>query len=264
MVQLMEVDPLNCEVRDSRRFEVVDEHGHHALGDREVQVWHYNLDVDAELETTLARHLNDEENDRAARFRFAKHKRRFIARRATLRIILSQYAGCEPKALRFKYGEHGKPYIAWPHSAGNIRFSATNSHGLGGVAITKCCELGLDFEQVLPDGDQKLIASTQFSSEENDWLLHLPESKRLVAFYELWTSKEAYLKGKGLGVTVPLSHFAVSVNPGAPQLAWSDIDRTDPQHWSLHRLVIEPGFIACLAINLSYHAVHRADSNSNN
>ena len=251
---------MNCKVRGSRRFEGVGDDVCLALGDREVQVWHYNLDVDAEQEAILARHLNDEENQRAARFRFAQHRRRFIARRGTLRIILSQYAGCEPEALRFKYGEHGKPYIVRPDSACDIRFSATNSHALGGVAITKCCELGLDFAQVLPDGDQGLIASSQFSAEENDGLLRLPESQRPVAFHEIWTCKEAYLKGKGLGMTVPLNCFAVSVNPGGFRLAWSDLDPTDPQHWSLHRLVIEPGFIACLALNPSNPA---ADSDAN-
>lgn len=260
----MEVGLLNCEVKGSRRFDVTGEPGSLALGDREVQIWHYNLDVDAELEAVLARHLNNEEIDRASRFRFAKHRRRFIARRAALRMILSQYADCEPKALSFKYGEHGKPTIASPHSAGNLRFSAANSHRLGGVAITRCCDLGFDLEQVLPADDHELIASTQFSTEENDWWLQVPESQRLAAFYELWTCKEAYLKGKGLGITAPLNHFAVSVSPEAPRLTWSDIDPADPQHWSLHRLVIEPEFVACLAINLSHEAVHSADSNTDN
>jgi len=255
---------LNCEVRCSQRFEVMDQHAHFALGDHEVQIWHYNLDVDTELEATLARNLNNEENDRTIRFRFAKHRRRFIARRATLRIILSKYTGCDPKTLRFKYGEYGKPYITGPDSAHSIRFSATHSHGLGGVAITKYCDIGMDFEQILPDSDQALIASTQFSSEENNWLLQLPESRRLEAFYEIWTCKEAYLKGKGLGITAPLNHFAISVNPEGPQLAWSDIDPSDPQHWSLHRLDIEIGFTACLAINLSYNSVNSADPETSN
>ena len=243
-------------MRNSQRFEGADNDVCLALGDHDVQVWHFSLDVDAEREASLADHLNDEENDRAAKFRFAKHRRRFIARRGLLRIILSRYAGCDPKDIRFKVGKHGKPSIAWPDSAGRIRFSTAHSNDLGGVAITQCCELGLDVEQVLPEGDQKLIAETQFSPEENDGLLCLPESRRLIAFYEIWTGKEAYLKGKGLGMTVPLNQFAISVNPEAPRLVWSDIDSTDPQHWSLHRMLMEPGFIACLATHRSDNAVH--------
>jgi 4'-phosphopantetheinyl transferase len=255
-VQLVEAILLNCEVKSSRRFDVKDEQVPLALGDHEVQVWHFNLDIDVELETALAHHLDHDENERASKFQFAKHRRRFIARRAILRTLLSRYAGCDPKAIRFEYGEHGKPRIAGPDSISSIRFSATHSQDLGGVAVTRCCDTGLDFEQILPDGDQALIASTQFSSEENDALLQLPESERREAFYAIWTGKEAYLKGKGLGITAPLNGFTVSVNPEAPQLVGSEIDSSDPEHWSLHRLVVEPGFAACLALNLNSNSVN--------
>lgn len=247
---------MNCEVRSSQRFNITDEQTPLMLGDDEVQVWHFNLDIDAELEAALACHLDNDENERASKFQFEKHRRRFIARRGTLRNLLSRYAGCDPKDIRFEQGEHGKPRVVDPESISSIRFSATHSQDLGGVAITRCCDIGLDFEQILPDSDQALIASTQFSPEENDALLQLPESERREAFYAIWTGKEAYLKGKGLGITAPLNSFTVSVNPETPQLIGSDIDPSDPEHWSLHRLVIEPGFAACLALNLNSNSVN--------
>lgn len=215
----------------------------------EVQVWHYNLDLDPEKEAALARILDPREQERAAGFRFAKHRRRFIVGRGTLRIILARYGGCEPQAVRFEYGEYGKPYVAWPRSLRDIRFSVSNSHALGAMAVTWHNELGIDLEQVRPDRDHERIATREFSAEERIWLHQLPEAKRLVGFFELWTCKEAYLKGKGLGLTVPLNCFAVSVDPDTSlRLVWSDIDRSDPQRWSLHRLAIEPRVVACLAV----------------
>lgn len=229
----------------------------YTLEDREVQVWHYKLDVDAEREITFAHILDDEEHLRASRFKFIKHRRRFIANRGILRVILAQYAACDPKALRFAYGQHGKPTIAWPTSACDIRFSVSGSHGLGAVAVARCNELGLDLEQVRPNNDLDVIVSSQFSTEEQDWFRRLPASDRLSAFFEIWTCKEAYLKGKGLGLTVPLNQFSLSINQGMPpRLTWSGIDKSDLLQWSLQHLIIEPGFVACLAIEGDYKDVY--------
>lgn len=226
-----------------------------ARGDQEVHLWHYRLDIDADREADCARVLDDAESERASRYRFEKHRRRFVAGRGALRMILAQYAECEPRALRFGHGAHGKPYIGWPNSARDIRFSASNSHNLGAVAITWRKELGLDLEQVRPDCDHGLIVSSEFSPEENDWFCRLPEARRLIAFYQLWTCKEAYLKGKGVGLTVPLCDFAVTLGQEAPRLTWSNLNSSDPERWSLKPLSIEPGFIACLAMEGGCDAV---------
>jgi 4'-phosphopantetheinyl transferase len=240
---------LNYLVEGSRRYELRDKPERLTLGNREVQVWHYDLDVDAELENSFVSLLSAEEKNRANRFHFPDHRRLFIARRGILRIILSQYTGCEPEAIHFKQGEFGKPYLASPNSHEQIRFSATSSSNLGGVAITRCGDVGMDLEQVLPDTDQKEIASSQFSLEEHDWLRLQPAFNHPEAFYKIWTCKEAYLKGKGLGITVSLKDFAISINGERASLAWSNIDPKDTQRWSFHQLVTEPGFIGCLAFN---------------
>jgi len=245
----MGIISLNYQVKGSRRYELNDKPERLTLEDHEVQVWHYDLDVDAELENSLDSLLSAEEKDRANRFHFLEHRLRFIARRGILRRILSQYVDCEPGAIHFKQGQYGKPYLASPNSTEKIRFSATSSNNLGGVAITRCGDVGLDIEQVLPDTDQKEIASSQFSQEEHDWLHQQPAFKHPEAFYKIWTCKEAYLKGKGLGITVSLKDFSVSIKGESASLAWSNIDPKDTQRWSFHQLATEPGFIGCLAVN---------------
>lgn len=224
------------------------------LAPGEVQVRHFLLDVDAATEATLVRMLDDEERRRAERFRFEEHRRRFIVRRGMLRLVLSRYAGTGPETLRFERGAADKPALAWPD--GNaLRFSASSSGGLGAVAVALDRELGLDLEQIRPNGDHELIAACEFSPEENDWLRRLPEARRLAAFYRLWTCKEAYLKGKGVGLTVPLNDFAISLSQETPRLAWSNLDNSDPERWSLQPLSIEPGFAACLAVERACRAV---------
>jgi 4'-phosphopantetheinyl transferase len=216
--------------------------------DGRVQVWHYRLDVDDEQERLCARILDDSERERAELFRFAHLRKRFIVGRATLRTILGHCTDMDPRSLRFALGEHGKPYIDEPHCA-HIRFNASDSQGLGAVAIAQGHEIGFDIERVRPNQDCDLIAASEFCNEEWEWLQCLPEPDRLTAFFALWTCKEAYLKGKGLGLTVPLNQFAIAMDSErGSRLAWSKIDRADPQHWCLQRLDIEPGFVACLAI----------------
>jgi 4'-phosphopantetheinyl transferase len=225
----------------------------------EVHVWWYDLDVDTEREAALERTLADEERLRASRFRFAKHRRRFVVGRGTLREIVARYAGTGPQALRFEHGAHGKPRLDWPSSARDLGFNASDSHGIGAVAVARGPELGLDLERVCPDRDCELIASREFAQEEIEWLRGLPESERARAFFELWTCKEAYLKGKGLGLTASLNCFAVRLSPAMPpRLVWSSIDDSDPQRWSLHRLAIAPGFVASLAVQGGSRDVRQA------
>lgn len=218
----------------------------------DVQVWHFRLEVDGNAETALARVLDDQERSRAERFRFTEHRRRFIVRRAMLRLILSRYADVAPEKLRYASGN--KPTLAWPDK-GLLKFSASSSGELGAVAVTLERELGLDVEQVRANRDHDLIASSEFSAEESDWLRRLPDIGRLDAFYRLWTCKEAYLKGKGVGLTASLKDFAVSMNQETPRLLWSKLDDADPEQWSLQMLSMEPGFAACLAVEGGCRAV---------
>ncbi len=224
-----------------------------------VRVWYFVLDLDSEGYARCARTLNDEERHHAQRFRFEKHRRRFVAGRGTLRMILGHYAACDPECVRLEYGEYGKPYFADPGSVGELKLSVSNSGGLGAVAVARRIELGLDLEQIRPSRDHDLIASREFSIDEKNWLLGLPEADRAAAFFELWTCKEAYLKGKGLGLNAPLNQFSISLSPDMPpRLAWSEIDGMDPQRWRLHRLAIEPGCVACLAVDGDCRAIRAA------
>ena len=74
-----------------------------------VDIYRVRLDADAARLDSLFEILAPEERERAARFRFAEHRRQYIICRGTLREILSRYVELNPARIAFVYNRHGKP-----------------------------------------------------------------------------------------------------------------------------------------------------------
>src|SRR5690242_4661519 len=87
------------------------------LADDEVHVWRVELDIVRERVEELLNMLADDERERAARFYFEKDRYPWIVARATLRLLLSQYAKVAPESLTFALNAYGKPSLAGPEGA---------------------------------------------------------------------------------------------------------------------------------------------------
>jgi 4'-phosphopantetheinyl transferase len=69
------------------------------------------------------------------------------------------------------------------------------------------------------------------------------------AFFRCWTRKEAYIKARGEGLSLPLDQFDVSLAPGAPAaLLGTRPDSSEASRWSLQNLDPAPGYAAALAV----------------
>ncbi len=86
------------------------------LPDGQVHVWRASLDVSEHRLRALERTLGLDELDRAGRLRFARDRRRFIAARGMLRVLLSRYLDVDPRTLCFRYGQWGKPFLSFDPS----------------------------------------------------------------------------------------------------------------------------------------------------
>jgi 4'-phosphopantetheinyl transferase len=211
-----------------------------ALPGDAVHVWRVELEQPGELLRRLAQTLSLDEQERAGRFRFERHRRRFIVARAVLRSILGRYLGLEPERLEFRYGGRGKPYLADKFSQYALEFNLAHSHELALCAFTQGREIGIDLEHLRSIADMAQISARFFSARENATLSALPEDQRLRAFYDCWTRKEAFLKATGEGLTHPLDQFDVSLAPGEPaSLLHVQGDSLEAARWSLRAL--EPG-----------------------
>ncbi len=154
--------------------------------------------------------LSSDELERAARFRFDRHRRQYIAGRRALRRILSKYTGQLPEKVEFEYGEYGKPYLK--NNDLNIEFNLSNSHDTALVAMSADAHIGADIEFIERKmWDIDSLAKTVFTNSEIDELnLYLPD-ERLIPFLSGWTRKEAYLKAIGKGLALPLKDFSVQL-----------------------------------------------------
>jgi 4'-phosphopantetheinyl transferase len=178
----------------------------------EVHVWRALLVQPDDTVGRLRRFLSLDEQHRATAYRFERDQRRFIVARGVLRILLGRYLGVRPVDIVFRYTALGKPALA----SCDWRFNLAHSHEVAVYAIARRREVGIDVERIRSDIAIESIAERYFSQIEATTLLSLPLADQRDAFFACWTRKEAYLKGRGDGLTFGLDQFDVSLSPGLP------------------------------------------------
>jgi 4'-phosphopantetheinyl transferase len=175
-----------------------------------VQVWAVRLDdptVDIEGGQEV---LSDDERARAARFRFERHCRRYLAAHIALHEILRRYIGSSPARLSFELGANGKPRLM-PAFACALEFNLSHSNEMALIAVSQGRELGVDIEHVRQTFEFQEVAERFFTTKEVAALRGLPQALQRQAFFKCWTSKEAFLKAKGTGLSGALDEVEISL-----------------------------------------------------
>ena len=167
-----------------------------------------------------------------ARFRFERDRHVALASRALQRRALSSCAAVAPDAWRFVADDHGRPQIAAPLSAPPLCFSVANTRGLVACAVSVSREVGLDVETWRDDAPSPLIERC-FAPDERVALAALPTAAQPRRFIELWTLKEAYIKARGLGLSLPLERISVALDDGVPRLSLDPALADDAASWQL-------------------------------
>jgi 4'-phosphopantetheinyl transferase len=222
---------------------------HPVATDAEVHVWRVSLDSQARHAERLADELSEDERSRADRFRFEGDRRRYHASRGTLRAILSRYVRFPPREIVFVYSVKGKPSL--PSRAGecDLRFNLSHAGGIALVAVALGRDVGVDIECIRDGTLAEEIGERFFAPAEVAAMRELPPAERSRAFFHCWTRKEAYLKARGEGVSLPLRSFQMALAPGDPAalLATPD-DPRECSRWSLQDLAPGCGYAAAVAV----------------
>ncbi len=151
--------------------------------------------------------LSRDEQERANRYRFDKDRVCFALTRISLRLLLAAKLDTVPQQLRFAASQFGKPYVADSHG---LNFNVSHSGNFALIGVARNRPIGVDIEQIRDNIDAHDLAQIFFSEAEAAFLLQFGEHERRQAFYQIWTCKEALLKGYGLGITEYLKDFSVS------------------------------------------------------
>ncbi len=191
--------------------------------------------------------LSAEETDRARRFVFPRDRDRYVRAHSVMRTLLGGYAGTPPAEIRFSCNAYGKPEIESGQNPRQLRFNLSHSAGMAVLAVSNRYELGVDLEMVRPiDHD---IAEHHFSRHELLTLRGLPQETWLDGFYRCWTSKEAVLKGEGVGLNLPLDAFDVETHPQrAPALLSLRLPASIAPGWLLFELKPAENAVGTLAV----------------
>jgi 4'-phosphopantetheinyl transferase len=217
-----------------------------APADDEVHVWRTNLDLLTSDSAGLRRILSSDERERVDRFHFEADRQRSLVGRACLRLLLGEILNLPANKLRFEYSEFGKPRLV-PTQEQHLRFNLSHSGDLILVAITKGRAVGVDVERIR-SVDIDGVAARFFSINEYERLALLTGPGRYEAFYTCWTRKEAYLKARGEGLSIPLNQFDVSFLPNEEaRLLEARHDPGETERWKLLPVSVPPGYVASVA-----------------
>jgi len=198
------------------------------------QLWQ----VDLFGESTAIYLLDPAEQNRAARFRFERDRRRFVNSRIALRKILATYLDRDPAQLRFHIGEYGRPSF----SDASLQFNITHSEDLALIAVTAQGPLGVDLESVREIDCVLELARRYLHPNEILLLEAAAPADRSEIFLSCWVRKEAVLKSTGAGLTLDTRLLDVGATRDAKTLNL-------PGFPALRVTSLEPvqGFIAALA-----------------
>jgi 4'-phosphopantetheinyl transferase len=202
-----------------------------------VDLYCHSLEVDPARLNHLSELLAPDERARAARFHFDQHRRRFIAARGMLRELLGKYLAIDPAAVEFSYNAFGKPAVD------GVYFNLSHSDRLALYAVSCTREVGVDIERIDPAFADEQIPEQFFSPAEVQILRSLPKELQTEAFFNCWTRKEAYVKARGLGLSLELHSFDVTLAPGEPAAFLRG-----GENWSIEALECATGFAAAVVV----------------
>jgi 4'-phosphopantetheinyl transferase len=238
-----------------------------AAGD--VHLWRAALDrPPAEIEA-LVRLLSVDEAARAARFHARRDRCRYVAARGLLRTILGRYLGAEPARLRFSYTcacgdprcrpERRKPALAPEWEGATLRFNLSHADDLAVYAVARDREVGVDVERLRADLDYAALATYSLATDEAEAVRSLPPDRQPAAFLAIWTRKEAYLKGRGVGLTAEPEPGIVQRPRDAAAGMGDGEDEMIGSSWRVRPVAIEADYVAALAVDGPIGRISRWD-----
>lgn len=201
-------------------------------------VWSIPISTNSSLAERYSDMLHADELNKGLRFHQDKHRTRYLVGRIVLRHLLGQALATDPKAVRFTYGLHRKPFLEHANQSFSFNLSYTEDHVI--IALDPAMPVGIDIERVNTGFEFDSMAEICFSDREIRYIGHSHEH-----FFTLWTRKEAILKlsGKGIGEHLP----SVEVLDGTGEAQRDNVGEVASSALQLYTFAPQPTLLASLA-----------------
>ncbi|MEQ5838387.1 4'-phosphopantetheinyl transferase superfamily protein [Paraburkholderia acidicola] len=192
--------------------------------------------------------LTDAERAQELRMHFAHDRRRYLVTRAMVRIVLSKYARIAPDAWVFTSNRYGKPAIA-NENTGGLTFNLTHAGRLIILCVAYGTSLGVDTEHIRAREHALDLVERCFTSDEASSLYAMPVQLWQQRFFEHWTLKEAYVKARGMGMSIPLDQVGFRLDDTDGIRLWVHRNQQDePSRWHFWQLWPDADHIAAVCI----------------
>jgi 4'-phosphopantetheinyl transferase len=212
----------------------------------EVYLYAQTLPVAEDLLAKLYTVLNQEEQQRAARYHFERDRTRFIVARGLLRYLLSAYLNKPAVDIVFEYGPQGKPTVA----DSTVQFNVSHSDDCVLIGIGYHHPLGVDVEHMMRTIEIDSIAARFFTTNEARQIQALSGIAQRRAFFNVWTRKEALLKAIGSGLSLSLQACEVGVgDETVSTILACNAPSFNVQDWQVHNRVLSDDYLAAAVVH---------------
>ena len=146
------------------------------------------------------------------RYKVEFKKIEFLVGRALAKAVIGKCLGKSPETIHFRKNPYGKLYIndqPGCKKGHSLQFNIAHSQNMVVCAVTLEDEIGVDVEKV--EGPIVDIVNRFFAAGEKVYLSQHPSEKQNKIAYQLWTLKEAFVKAKGVGLSLSLDNFDVTL-----------------------------------------------------
>ena len=171
-----------------------------------IKIFVSEVSFESNFQTThLLEYVSKDKKEKLLKYKFDIDRKLSLYSELMVRYQIWNEHGIHNQQIVFSKNDNEKPFLrGYP----NFHFNISHTRNAIAVGFSNN-KVGIDIERIkTPD---LKIAKRFFTASEKDYLFSCKNHE--VAFCEIWTKKEAYIKYIGTGLSTQLDSFCVLDNP---------------------------------------------------
>ncbi|TPK20107.1 4'-phosphopantetheinyl transferase superfamily protein [Mesorhizobium sp. B2-5-9] len=202
-----------------------------------IDLWYARLEDFTEEEQAACLRLSSPlERQRYEAFKSRDAGLQYLAGRGLVRTTLSRYRNIAPQDWRFLANRNERPFLDPELGVANLHFNLSHTRGLVACVVGAIEEIGVDVERRDRDAGLDELAPVVLAPVEKERFAKLPRDLQPEFFFAHWTLKEAYVKARGMGLSLPVQEICLDIASSPPTMSFAGAIDDDPARWRLWTL----------------------------